>query len=200
MNSCAARRGVGAGGDRGLGSQFLKYIAHRLSRATSLRRRSRWNRHGRREEDNSHRLGQRAQPEALPRRAAGPRLRHPRDPRRQGSARAGPQQPSQPHSHGHPASRGVGPQGDQVAQGGQRLARHTRDRGDRLRYEGRRGAHPRGRLRSFLSPATGAGRTATAPGPASSAGCHSVRTCSRMRCCLLRWCWVTPAICVGCRG
>src|SRR5215204_4470378 len=53
------------------------------------------------------------------------------------------------HLDGHPASRSLRPRGHEVAEGGRRPQGHPGHRGHRLRHEGRRGAHPRGRLRGL---------------------------------------------------
>src|ERR1700674_4724231 len=100
-------------------------------------------------QDGPDRGGQRAQHETFPRPVGGSRLLNPGHAQRRRGDRACPHPPPRPDPHGHPASRSLGARGHQVDQGRSRASSHSGRRRHRLRHEGRRGAHPAGRLRGL---------------------------------------------------
>src|SRR6266446_5720691 len=100
-------------------------------------------------QDRHDRGGQRAQHEALPRPVGGPWLPDRGHAQRHRGPRPCPQASSRPDPHGHPTSRSFRSRSNQVAEGRSGAAHHSGRGGDRLCDEGRRGAHPGGRLRGL---------------------------------------------------
>src|SRR5665213_4069295 len=94
--------------------------------------------------------GQRAQYEALSRSVGGAWLSDVRHQQRFRGARSRAQAPSRSDPDGYPAAPGVRARGDALDQGRSGAAFDSGGRGHRVCDEGRRGTHPRGRLRGVF--------------------------------------------------